>query len=79
MTDRIYTAIVTITSVGDAPEVSVQLDWDPELDEQDPRVLGFTPASFKFVERLIIPVLERAYMEATSPEIFDESPSDKVH
>lgn len=79
MTEKIHTATITVTSVDDSPEVSVELLWDPGLDKFDPRELGYTPACFKFVERRILPVLERAYMEGTNPEIFEDSPSDKVH
>lgn len=75
----VHTTTIVITSEGDNPEVSVELIWDPALDEFDPRKLGYTPACFKFVEKRILPVLERAYMEGTNPEIFEDSPSNKRH
>lgn len=79
MTGRMHSATIHITSEGDSTDVAVELNWDPALDEFDPRKLGYTPACFKFVERHILPILERAYMESNTPEIFDDSPSDKRH
>lgn len=79
MTEQVHTATLVISSVGDSTEVSVELSWNPSLDAFDPRELGYTPACFKFIERRILPVLERVYAEANNPEIFEDSPSGKVH
>lgn len=79
MTDTLHTATINISSEGDSSEVSVEIVWNPGLDEFDPRKLGYTPACFTFVERHILPVLERVYIEANNPEMLADSPSDKVH
>ena len=46
----VHKATITITSVGDSPSVEVELDWQPGLDEFDPRELGYEPAAFMFME-----------------------------
>lgn len=74
-----HTATITISSNDDSTSVEVELDWSPALDEFDPRELGYTPAAFKFMERNILPILERAFIESSHAELLEDSPSDKVH
>lgn len=72
-----HKAIITITSEGNSPSVSVNLDWTPSLDQFDPRELGYTPAAFHFIEKHILPVLERAMIMGSG--ILDDSPSEYLN
>lgn len=68
-----HKATITISSEGPSPSVHVDLDWTPDLDEFDPRELGYMPAAFQFLQDHILPILERAMLMGSG--IMDDSPS----
>lgn len=74
MTDKdntTYTATIIISSTGKNNDVSLSIEWSPELNKQEIDNIGFLPASFQFVEEFIVPALEEAYQASYDFEVED--------
>lgn len=72
-----HKCVLTISSEGNDPGVHVELEWSPDLDKFDPRELGYTPAAFQFLERHILPILERAMLMSEYGELVDAEPASE--
>lgn len=73
-----HEVVMTLRSNNDDTGVSVEIAWNPELTGADYKALGYQPPVHKFVERVILPALEQAYMENNHPELF-EAPKGKAN
>lgn len=77
MTDKTeYTAVIVVSSVGRDGEVSLSVEWNPNLTGKDIEEAGFIPASFKFVQDFIMPALEDAFQDSEYAEIEDMGPNN---
>lgn len=64
-----YTAVITVSSMGDSNEVSLSIDWGSDLTEEQLEETDFIPAAFQFVDRFILPALESAEDESLYSEV----------
>ena len=71
-----HKVVVTIGSTDDSEDVGVQIKLDPEIAGQEYEALGYQPASHKFLEMFVLPMLENIYMKSTFPELFDPDAPD---
>lgn len=71
-----HKVVVTIGSTNDVEDVGVQIKLDPEITGEDYQALGYQPASHKFLEAFILPLLENVYMRTNFPELFDDEAPD---
>jgi len=63
-----HRAVVTLSSNGIDDDVAIKIQWEPDLEGQDITKLGYLPASYQFVQKWVLPMLEDAFMEATHGE-----------
>ena len=76
--ERVHThkAVLTVYSNGDSNMISVKVNWDPKMDGDDVKALGYLPAAYGFVEDYLLPAIEEAYLEwEAGPLLNAESPS----
>lgn len=71
-----HKVIVTIGSMNASEDVGVQIKIDPEMSGEDYEALGYQPASHKFLEMFVLPMLENIYMKSNFPELFDDEAPD---
>lgn len=71
-----HKVVVTIGSTDDSEDVGVQIKLDPEMTGQEYEALGYQPASHKFLEMFVLPMLENIYMQSNFPELFDPEAPD---
>jgi len=64
MTD--YTAVITLSSTDDSPEVNVKVVWEPSLVGEDVEELGYLPASFVVASEIIDNMLADMVQEELS-------------
>lgn len=54
---------ITISSVDDEPDTYVSIQFDPSLDGEDLQRLGYKPASYIFLDKYVMPMIEQAYAD----------------
>jgi len=69
-----HKVIITLGSTNDVEDVGVSITLDPVMQGDDYKTLGYQPASHKFLEVFILPLLESIYMQTNFPELFADEP-----
>ena len=54
MINATHQVVITISSKDDKPEVNMQVNWDPLLDNEEVESLGYTPAAFLLAENFLM-------------------------
>ena len=67
-----HKVIITLGSTNDVEDVGVEIKLDPVMQGADYTELGYQPASHKFLEQFILPMLENIYLRSTFPELFED-------
>lgn len=74
-----HQATLTIFSNEDQPDVWIQIDWEPKLTGGEMRELGYFPASYRFIQENVVPMLEQAFAESLDELANADSPSELVN
>lgn len=54
MSDYTHRVLVEVTSVGDSPEVKMEVKWEPALEGSDIEDQGYIPAAYMFVQQCLL-------------------------
>lgn len=49
-----HKVVITITSEGDKPDISMAVEWDPPLMDEEAQEQGFVPAAYRVAETLLL-------------------------
>ena len=75
MINATHQVVITISSKDDKPEVNMQVNWDPLLDNEEVESLGYTPAAFLLAENFLMS-MENLIAAETLLEIENSDMSD---
>lgn len=73
-----HAAVMTIASSGEDNNVAVEIRWEPELEGTEVEDLGYLPASYKFVQAYVMPMLEEVFMNEEYPELQELNPDSST-
>lgn len=66
-----HEVVITLTSTDDNTDVSMQVEWNPRLTDDQIEELGYTPPAYTVAERFIMTVMEMItathFMEEDNP------------
>lgn len=77
--DVTHEATLRIFSNEDSPDVWVQIDWEPKMTGSELEALGYFPASYRFIQENVVPMLEEAFAEALDEDAVEYEPSPSIN